>query len=259
MSKQCDGDGKCLEKVNGVYERRAGWKCRRRGGCTAETCPNFVVCTRRAPKWYFEMHHGLCQMCLDHFGRRLNVRQSKAENRVESKVDESKVDESKKDQGKESKVDESKVDESKVESKKDQSKESKVDESKVDESKVESEEDEEEVCPVCYTASTAFVEFPVDCGHFFCGKCISDLYFFDETRYHLSPVPFGCEECPNGCDNPVRGRQCECAEYEIVISEWMADDPAQATRWQSAEMDSIENYDDMAYASKKCPLCRRSE
>lgn len=214
-SKRCEGDGRCLEKVNGVYGYRRGWKCGNPDQrCTPKQCPNFVVCQRRGPKWYFDLNYGLCQTCMDQFGRRLNVRGQEDE------------------------------DEKQEEDEKGDAKE---------------EENEEEVCPVCYIPTLEWVEFPVDCGHFFCGKCIADLYFFDETRYHLSPVPYGCEECPNGCENPTRGRQCECAEYEVVISEWMSENPSAGMRWQNAELDSIDNYDDMAYASKKCPLCRRTE
>lgn len=215
-TKLCEGDGRCLEKVNGVYVFRSGWKCKStdENRCTPKKCPNFVVCQRRGPKWYFDLYHGLCQICMDQFGCRLNIRVQN-----ENKVD----------------------NESKVEN----------------ESKVDGEDGD--VCPVCYTPTVEWVEFPVDCGHFFCGRCIADLYFFDETRYHLSPVAYGCEECPNGCENPTRGRQCECAEYEVVIGEWMSDNPGAGMRWQNAELDSIDNYEDMAYASKKCPLCRRSE
>lgn len=191
-SKTCGGDGRCLEKQgDGRYTQRAKWICATK--CIPVECPNFVVCLKRAPQWYFSQRYGLCQVCLDTFGRKLHI-----------------VD-----------------------------------------------NPEKESCAVCYEESDKRVEFPTDCNHFFCGKCCAELLFYDETRYHLSPVPFGCVKCPNGCENPKRGRQCGCSEYDEVIEEWMEESPADASRWQNSELLSIENSDDMAYGSRKCPLCRQ--
>lgn len=122
---------------------------------------------------------------------------------------------------------------------------------------IKNDEDDVKTCPVCYEAVEQLVEFPTDCGHFFCGDCIAALMFYDETRYHLSPVQFGCPRCPNGCVNPERGPQCDCVEYDTLIDEWMAENRRDAVRWRNAESDSIDNFDDMAYASRKCPLCRK--
>ncbi len=204
--KICEGDGQCLERRGDTYVRRRDWICVKE--CVTQQCPNVVVCGKRAPKWYFDKRHGLCQQCLDQFGFRLHTRT----------VDRLGGDE--KDE------------------------------------KDEKDGKDDEKCPVCYEAVDTLVEFPTDCNHWFCGQCVANLIFFDETRYHLSPAPFGCPPCPNGCQNPLRGRQCDCVEYDLDIDDWSERHPSSHARWQNAQLDSIENYDDMAYASKKCPLCR---
>lgn len=117
--------------------------------------------------------------------------------------------------------------------------------------------DPEVDCPVCYETVGELVEFPANCEHFFCGKCTSELLIYDETRYHLSPVPYGGPECPNGCENPKKGRQCYCAELEDLIEVWKDENYAEWCRWNNAEMDSIESWEEMAYGTKKCPLCRK--
>lgn len=200
MSKRkqlvCEGDGKCLERNMSSGEYQAVSLCRHE--CVPVKCPNYVVCCKVAPQWYFKSRCGLCQVCLDTFGCKLTLKRNGSTGKNEM-----------------------------------------------------------EDCPVCYETPEQFVEFPTDCGHFFCGKCSANILFYDETRYHISPVPFGCPTCPNGCENPKRGRQCYCAEYDEIIEDWISNEPADADRWQNAELDSIENTEDMAYGSKKCPLCRK--
>jgi len=57
------------------------------------------------------------------------------------------------------------------------------------------ESDEE--CIVCNETGKKKIKFPANCGHWFCVSCSRNILFWDETRYHLSPVPFGCPPCPN--------------------------------------------------------------
>lgn len=118
---------------------------------------------------------------------------------------------------------------------------------------------EDAECPVCYETVNALVEFPTDCGHFFCGHCSHELLFYDETRFYLSPVRFGGPECPNGCQNPDVGRQCQCVEHDEDIELWRVTSNSQWTRWVLAEDQSIEDAgtNGVAYGSKKCPLCRK--
>lgn len=191
-SKQCSGNGRCLEKQSDkTYKLHSKWTCE--FSCEPQKCPNFEVCKKLAPKWYLDDRNGLCQICLDQFGSKLKV--------VSNTLF---VD-----------------------------------------------------CGVCYETPVYLVEFPAECHHFFCGDCVAKLVFFDESRYHLSPVPYGCPKCPNDCNNPIRGRQCGCHEYDVVIEEWMDTFPSEGLRWQNAEFDSIENFEDMSYGTKKCPLCRK--
>ena len=129
---------------------------------------------------------------------------------------------------------------------------------------------DDEWCPVCLEHPEYFVKFPA-CTHYFCKNCTRDIIYWDETRYHLSPVPYGCPPCPNGCDNPIRGRQCCCIEYwnseeeegELgIIQQWEQECPEQYKEYNDAELlsieNSIENTSGSAWASGKCPLCRAS-
>jgi hypothetical protein len=82
--------------------------------------------------------------------------------------------------------------------------------------------------------------------------------FWDESRHHISPVPYGCPPCPNGCTNPIRGTQCYCYEYDPVQEQWEKDFPVQFQKWNDDEHESIETpLDNPTFASKKCPFCRR--
>ena len=118
---------------------------------------------------------------------------------------------------------------------------------------------EDEECPVCLRSHVTSMEFPTKCGHRLCVECARDIIFWDETRYHLDPTSFGAPACPNGCQNPIRGRQCYCEEYDEVINKWERDKPLAWKAWNDAEHASIDNSpdDDEAYASGKCPLCRQ--
>lgn len=116
-----------------------------------------------------------------------------------------------------------------------------------------------EACVVCKSQGTMKVKFPAGCGHSFCVDCTKNLMFLDGSRYQLSSVPFGCPGCPNGCANPVKGRQCECDEYDITEKTWKFSEPEAWLRWNKAENKSIERGEedlDTLYGTKKCPVCR---
>ena len=83
----------------------------------------------------------------------------------------------------------------------------------------------EEECVVCNETSNKQLKFPANCGHWFCLSCSRNILFWDETRYHLSPVPYGCPSCPNGCVNPEKGKQCYCEEYDEIQEEWEQEQP----------------------------------
>ena len=118
----------------------------------------------------------------------------------------------------------------------------------------------EEECIVCNETSNKQLKFPANCGHWFCLSCSRNILFFDETRYHLSPVPYGCPSCPNGCVNPEKGKQCYCEEYDEIQEEWEQEQPDKYKEWNNAENISIELSETISgsvFGSAKCPLCRK--
>ena len=119
------------------------------------------------------------------------------------------------------------------------------------------ESDEE--CVVCNETGNKKVKFPANCGHWFCVSCSRNILFWDETRYHLSPVPFGCPPCPNECINPIKGKQCYCEDYDEILDHWKEEYPDKYEEYNDAENLSIELSETTAgslFNSKKCPLCR---
>ena len=120
--------------------------------------------------------------------------------------------------------------------------------------------DSDEECIVCNETGSKQVKFPADCGHWFCTTCTRNIIFFDETRYHLSPIPFGCPPCPNGCVNPIKGKQCDCENYDEILEKWREENPIASEEYNFAETLSVESGETTAgsvFGSKKCPLCRK--
>lgn len=117
----------------------------------------------------------------------------------------------------------------------------------------------DEECAVCNEVCNKQVKFPTNCGHWFCVPCSRNILLWDETRYHLSPVPFGCPPCPNECINPVRGKQCYCEDYDEILEQWERDNPQKYNEYNDAQNESIElseTTEGSVFGSKKCPLCR---
>lgn len=125
-------------------------------------------------------------------------------------------------------------------------------------------------CCICMENKGREVKFP-PCSHWFCVDCTKSILWFDETKYNLSPVPFGCPPCPNGCQNPERGPQCDCLVYFLwngelynigpmcVVQAWRTDNPEAYRRWIDADSESIirGNINGEVWGSCKCPICRR--
>ena len=119
--------------------------------------------------------------------------------------------------------------------------------------------DSSEECSVCCETTHKQVKFPTNCGHWFCVLCSRNILFWDETRYHLSPVKFGCPPCPNGCVNPEKGKQCYCEEYDETIEQWKNENPDKYDEYNDAEDQSIELSETVSgsvFGSKTCPMCR---
>jgi hypothetical protein len=115
-----------------------------------------------------------------------------------------------------------------------------------------------EECDICYDHCTRKLNFPTNCGHAFCIKCSKDILFWDETKSHLSPVPYGCLPCPNGCNNPIKGVQCYCEGYGLIVKLWKETNPLEYIIWNNNESLSIETGDpNSSYGTSKCPMCRK--
>jgi hypothetical protein len=120
------------------------------------------------------------------------------------------------------------------------------------------ESDEE--CSVCLEKSKKQLKFPTNCGHWFCISCSRNILFYDESRYHLSPVPYGCPLCPNNCVNPIKGKQCYCEEYTEIQDKWEQDFPLEFKKWNDSEHFSMEQGETIpgsVFGSCICPLCKK--
>ena len=117
-----------------------------------------------------------------------------------------------------------------------------------------------EDCDVCSEPVARKLKFPTKCGHWFCITCSKNILFYDESRYTLNQVNYGCPPCPNGCVNPEKGKQCNCLEYDEIQEIWEQEHPAQFKEWNDAEQLSIsigETSSGSVYGSCKCPMCRK--
>ena len=107
-------------------------------------------------------------------------------------------------------------------------------------------------CTLCEESVNTKIPFPSKCSHIYCIDCTRYLLFCDESSmFNISPIPYGCPPCPNGCRNPTEGNQCTCPEYEDVIVEWWKHNKDKAEEFIYA------CYVDGKNKTKeiKCPLC----
>ena len=114
-----------------------------------------------------------------------------------------------------------------------------------------------DTCAVCLQDTATLIQFPA-CTHFFCVPCTQKLLLWDERFFHLSAGEYGCPPCPNGCQNPVQGRQCECRLYTATLESWRTRSPAAWQQWNDDEEEAIDTglMQKGALASRRCPLCR---
>lgn len=111
-------------------------------------------------------------------------------------------------------------------------------------------------CPICMEKHRVMVIFPSCKTHLICKECIKTMFYKDSSKYSLNPVEYGCSECPNGCENPKIGYQCNCEEYEEIIDEWKKNFPLQYERWNEEEIES-ENNGGYTGTLGQCPICRK--
>jgi hypothetical protein len=115
-------------------------------------------------------------------------------------------------------------------------------------------------CDICNEENNKYVKFPTNCGHSFCTVCTRNILLYDEKRYHLSPVPFGCPPCPNKCANPIKGKQCYCKNYIKILDQWRKAYPEKYDEYNSELIASIqlsETIPGSVYGSQECPMCRK--
>jgi len=110
-------------------------------------------------------------------------------------------------------------------------------------------------CGVCMNPSQRKVVFPAGCGHSFCVACSRTTLIIHGSRYHLSPVPYGCPPCPKGCDNPTQGKQCMCQEYDAVQEAWAQSNTGAYNRWNDDQNTPRDG--SIIYGKWCCPLCKK--
>jgi hypothetical protein len=112
-------------------------------------------------------------------------------------------------------------------------------------------------CPVCYEDDKVLIEFPAECGHGFCAGCTKKLMTIVSKRDgEMSPVPYGCPVCPNGCQNPTIGVQCRCRENLVNIAIWMHANPDVSDVWSA--MNELSQRQVIECVSlQSCPMCRK--
>lgn len=107
-------------------------------------------------------------------------------------------------------------------------------------------------CSICFKLTGREMKFPTNCGHWFCVECCRLLLFFDEERFHIDPVPYGCSPCVH--TPSCKSRPC-CEEDDEIIAEWERTKALEFDKWVADE-NKAEDSMVAAYGSKKCPLCR---
>jgi hypothetical protein len=98
--------------------------------------------------------------------------------------------------------------------------------------------------------------FPA-CEHAFCTGCSRKIIWGSQGLFDLDPVCYGCPPCPNGCDNPFRGKQCTCEEHEEPFEEWETSKPEEYILWEMMNEASVRAGEaGGVYGCKTCPVCR---
>jgi len=111
-------------------------------------------------------------------------------------------------------------------------------------------------CYMCNEMVSKKFLFPNNCGHEYCIDCTRYMLFCDDSSvFNISPEPYGCPPCPNGCVNPVKGNQCTCQSYDYVIEEWWNQNKEKAEEFTYAcYLDGINKRGKI-----KCILCEESK
>mgnify|MGYP001558164159 CR=1 FL=1 len=57
----CPGNGECLIQSGNFYKKNLRYVCK--SNCQPIKCPNYRLCKKVAPRWYYNRHEGLCENC----------------------------------------------------------------------------------------------------------------------------------------------------------------------------------------------------
>lgn len=121
-------------------------------------------------------------------------------------------------------------------------------------------------CPVCHESTSRKMIFPA-CTHKFCLDCSRNILMWDESRWHIDPVPYGAPPCPHHDigEESCRSRPCylekgesdeEDLDDRMVL--WYRINPEARERWRDGEEYNLENNpDNLTYGNMTCPVCRK--
>lgn len=116
--------------------------------------------------------------------------------------------------------------------------------------------DTSEECVICYEMKGEEMKLP-QCTHWLCIDCCRKFLLWDEVRYHVDPVPYGCPPCEHYSETTLSCKSRSCSEEDDkIVDQWKLLNPSQYSKWNDDENYSIEHSDDPNYGNKKCPLCR---
>jgi hypothetical protein len=108
-----------------------------------------------------------------------------------------------------------------------------------------------ETCTVCNEPGHDQVKFPEHDNDWHCVSCTRRILFWNQNRYCISPVPFGCPPCPNKCLNPENGKQCDCETYDEILKMWKREHPRQYKEYSEAEHAFLEHVIGNAFRSNQ--------
>jgi hypothetical protein len=112
--------------------------------------------------------------------------------------------------------------------------------------------DASEPCIVCSDQSRRQMQMP-QCSHWMCIPCARDNLEWDESRYHINPVIYGCAPCLHA--PTCVSRPCD-EDDDAVVAAWELMYPVQYTQWNTDEDNAIKAGEtDSQFSSRVCPLC----
>jgi hypothetical protein len=114
---------------------------------------------------------------------------------------------------------------------------------------------EGDTCVVCAEVRT-HIKLP-NCDHFLCTVCARKIYNGSDGEFDISVAIANGPQCPNGCVNPPRGRQCGCTEYGDLLEDWFESKTSDVAMYTVMHDISVAfGEQGGVYNSQTCPVCR---